>query len=68
MTRTKKSSGHGNARRAPSPAPSKPDTSSERRTKGDRRDRAENRREFERFSPTQRPSDRRRSERRVGAH
>jgi hypothetical protein len=67
MTR-KESPGHGNARRGSSPAPGKPDSSSERRTKGDRRDTAENRREFERYSPTQRPSERRQSERRIGRH
>lgn len=40
----------------------------ERRKSGERRDRAENRREFERFSPTQPPSERRQSERRTGSH
>jgi len=54
------------ARRAPSPAPGK--SQGERRTEGERRNSEENRREFARFSPTQRPSERRRIERRTGSH
>ena len=67
MTRTPKQSPDG-VRRVPSPAPGKSQGASERRTKGERRKSAENRREFERFSPTQPPSERRQSERRTGSH
>ena len=66
MTRSKNSPGAGNARRAYSPTAGKP--KGERRTTGERRDSAENRREFARYSPTQRPSERRQSERRTGSH
>jgi hypothetical protein len=38
----------------------------ERRRNVERRSSAENRREYERFSPTQKPSERRRTERRIG--
>jgi hypothetical protein len=66
MTRSKDSPGAGTARRALSPTPGKP--KGERRNSGERRDSAENRREFARYSPTQRPSERRQSERRSSSH
>ncbi len=66
MTRSKNTPEAAKARRAHPPAPVKP--KGERRTIAERRRDDENRREFKRYSPTQRPSERRQTERRTGSH
>jgi len=65
MTRTPKSPKPEKARRTPLSNASK--KNGDRRTRGERRSDGENRREFARYSPTQKPSERRQSERRTGS-